>query len=154
MILSIFTTGFSPESGLLFIAVRSHTGEIRAFKGIEEFIEYFLKTDDKIVVGFNILKFDIPFLLLKSGNSSRFREFFKKINYSNIVDLFTILTFQNKGIIKGLDFYLEKEGIERNFLSDPEIVNRLSKNDSSEEEIRKKLNAIHELYWKLREKVI
>lgn len=151
MIVNIFTTGFSPDSSLLFIGVRTHTGEFKSWEKPEEFIEYFLSTDDKIVIGFNILKFDIPFLLLKAKDSLEFTQFFKKINYSNIIDLFTILTFQNKGVIKGLDFYLEQEGIEKNFLSDSEIIRNLDR-EKTKEDIKRKLEAINSLYWKMKER--
>jgi len=151
MILNIFTTGYSPDSELLFIGVRTHTGEVKFWEKEEGFIEYFLGTDDKIVIGFNILKFDIPYILLKTSHSPRFKELFSKMNYCNIVDLFNILTFQNKGIIRGLNHYLEREGVERNFLNDAEIV-RIANSERSraEENASKKLEAIHSLYWKLR----
>jgi len=151
MILNIFTSGFSPEADLLLVGVRTHTGECKLWRDSEGFLDYFLKTDDKIVIGFNILKFDIPFLLLKSQKSQKFPEFFKKINYSNVVDLFPILTFRNRGVIKGLEFYLEKEGIRKDFLSDLEIA-RKSKEDSIAQEVGKKLEAINSLYWRLKGK--
>ena len=151
MILTIFTGSFSPDAELFLIGVRTHTGEYKFWTDMENFLDYFLKTDDKIVVGFNLLKFDIPFLLLKAKDSGKFRDFFRKVNYSNIVDLFTVLTFQNKGVIKGLDFYLEREGIGRNFLSDTEIGRRLQKGEKAEGEVEKKLEAIHSLYWKMKE---
>ena len=59
MILTLFASEFSPEARILLVGVQTHTGEFHFWKGWEGFLEYFLGTDDKIVVGFNILKFDI-----------------------------------------------------------------------------------------------
>lgn len=148
MILHVLTSGYSADSQLILIGVRTHTNEHKFWNTVEGFLDYFLSTDDKIVVGFNILKFDIPFLLLNTP-SERLADFFKKINYSNIVDLFTVLTFQNKGIIKGLDYHLEKEGLSRDFPGDDEM--RI-KGEGVQESLGKKLEAIHSLYWRLRER--
>jgi len=152
MILDVFSDGFTPDSRLLLIGVRTHTGEFRSWKGVEEFLDYFLGTDDKIIVGFNLLKFGMPFLLLKARNSERLPDFFKKLNYSNVVDLFPILTFQNQGLIRGLDFHLEKSGIKRDFLSDMEIARKAGREDVGGE-VKKKLEAINGLYWKLKKEI-
>lgn len=149
MILNIFTSGYSPEADILLIAVRTHTGEFRCWTSLDEFLKYFLSTDDKIVIGFNILKWDIPLLLLKARETMEFTQFFKKINYCNVVDLFTVLTFQNQGVIKGLDFYLQQQGIEREFLTDPDIIRNLDR-EKTKNDIKKKLEAIDSLYWKLK----
>lgn len=145
MIITLFTDGYMPDAPLQFIGVRTHTGEHRFFSTPEEFADYFLGTDDKIVIGFNILKFDLPYLLLLLKGSPRFPDLFQKINYANIVDLFPILTFRNKGTIKGLSHYLAERDIPLP-PTDKDIARTKSQNDA-----RKKLDALNDLYWKLRE---
>jgi len=151
MIVNVFATGYAPKDRLLLVGVRTHTGEFKFFSGVKEFVDYFIGTDDKIVIGFNILKWDILFLLLKSQELDNFNEFFKKINYSNIVDLYPILTFRNKGVIKGLSFYLEQKRVSREFLGDVEISRLLESNkQKAEENIVKKLESLKDLYWRLK----
>lgn len=153
MILNVFTSGYAPDSRLLVVGVRSHTEELKFFDSLEGFVDYFLGTDDKIVIGFNILKWDVPYLLINAQASARFADLFKKMNYANIVDLYPILTFRNKGVIKPLSFYLEQEGISREFKGDQEILALLGTEKArAREEIGKKLTAIQALYWKLKEK--
>jgi len=159
MILSIKTTGFSHDSSLISIGIKTASSvkfwNIWDFGNeselIGDFIKYFTDIDDKIVIGFNILKFDIPFLLLKSMNLPAFDNFFRKINFSNITDLFAVLTFMNKGVIKGLDYYCRKYNIQKDFVSDNEMT-ELHKNrehESFEKNLSGKLNATNELFAKL-----
>ncbi len=79
---------------------------------ISDFVTWFLQEKDKIIVGFNILKFDIPLLLMKSVSMADFEKFSMKLNRSNILDLFVILTFQRRGNIKGFQDYCKEFGIE------------------------------------------
>ncbi|MEM2918571.1 MAG: 3'-5' exonuclease [Candidatus Altiarchaeota archaeon] len=78
---------------------------------LREFINFFLQEEDKIIVGFNILKFDIPLLLLKTSHMENFEKFSMKINHSNIIDLFIVLTFQRKGKIKSFKDYCNEINI-------------------------------------------
>ncbi len=148
MMLDVFSDGYSHESRLVMVGVRTHTGEFRHWEELEGFLEYFMRTDDKIVVGFNILKWGLPFLMLKAQGLDRFPEFFRKVNQSNVTDLFTVLTFQNRGTIKGLDFYLDKFRINRDFPSDSEMVS--GGVDSLAVGAKRKLEAMNALYWKMR----
>jgi len=88
-------------------------------------------------------------LLLKSRSLRDFEKFFRKINYSNIEDLFIVLTFINKGEIKGLDYYCRKYGIHA-YISDRELV-RLYENqrDRFENMFKNKLDIIGEIFNKL-----
>lgn len=85
-------------------------GEIKIWDGemLAEFIEWFSVEPDKIIVGFNILKYDIPLLLLKASSVNATEKLYNKIFRSNIVDLFVILTFLNKGKFKPLKWWCEK----------------------------------------------
>jgi len=162
MILSVQTDGFSSEAKILGIGVKgpgfSHIWKSWQFANEREmltnFIDYFLKTQDKIVIGFNILKLDIPLLLLRGKDLPQFPEFFKKLNYANVEDLFIILTFINRGVIKGLDYYCKKEGIPCDF-SDREMVSAYNSGDYAkfEEMFRRKLDALDSLFLKMWEKV-
>ena len=159
MILAVQTDGFSHDSKVLSIGIKTpnqtrfwNIWEYSSEKQlIENFINYFTSVDDKIIIGFNVLKFDIPLLLLKSYGLTSFDRFFKKINFSNIEDLFMILTFINQGIIKGLDHYIKKYGIEIVIPSDRELV-RLYNNQEYERfkiGFGKKLDAIDRLFVKI-----
>jgi len=68
---------------------------------IEDFLNWFLIVRDKILIGYNILKVDVPLLLIKSQTLPESNDFFLKINKCNIVDLHVILTFLNEGRIRG-----------------------------------------------------
>jgi hypothetical protein len=57
---------------------------------------------DRKIVGFNILKFDIPLLMLKSQSVDKTKELYQRFFKSNIIDLFGILTYLNNGIMKSL----------------------------------------------------
>jgi hypothetical protein len=162
MILSVQTEGFSSDAKILAIGAKRQTF-VRIWKSwefeneremISDFIRYFLKTDDKIVIGFNLLKLDIPLLLLRSKELPLFSEFFKKLNYANVEDLFIILTFINRGVIKGLDHYCRKEGISCEF-SDRGIISACNSKDYArfEELFKKKLEAMDALFLKMWEKV-
>ncbi len=88
-------------------------GEIKIWDGemLAEFIEWFSAEPDKIIVGFNILKYDIPLLLLKASRVNATEKLYNKLFRSNIVDLFVILTFLNKGKFKSLKWWCEKLNI-------------------------------------------
>lgn len=162
MIISIDTDGFSPDSGLIVIGLRTPS-EVRLWKRwafqdekamLSDFIKHFLSvTDDKIIIGFNLLKFDLPILLHKAACLPEFGEFFRKVNSSNVIDLFTILTFLNKGQLSGLEFYCNALGI-RNLGPKRDEVSRLYKSGISTdlEKISElaslKLNTISELFLK------
>lgn len=162
MILSVQTDGFSSEARILAIGVKrpgfSHLWKSWEFASekemLSDFISYFLKTQDKIVIGFNLLKLDVPLLLLRSSGLPQFGEFFKKLNYANVEDLFIILTFINRGVIKGLDHYCQKEGIPCDF-SDREILSAFQAKDYKKFEslFGKKLDALDALFLKMWEKV-
>ncbi|MCX6815002.1 MAG: hypothetical protein NTY20_05125 [Candidatus Aenigmarchaeota archaeon] len=162
MILSVQTEGFSADAKILAIGLKRQAF-LRIWKSWEfaderemifDFMKYFLKTDDKIVIGFNNLKLDIPLLLLRSAGLPSFGEFFKKMNYANAEDLFVILTFINRGVIKGLDYYCKKEGIACDF-SDREIISAYNSKDYArfQELFKKKLEAMDALFLKMWEKV-
>ena len=115
MLLAMLTDGFQADASIIAIATKSKTG-VRVWTTwesgseqamLESFLDYFLKAPEKIITGFNILKFEIPLLLLKAKTHEKFPELFKKINSANVEDLFVILTFKNKGLIKSMDAYLK-----------------------------------------------
>jgi hypothetical protein len=173
MILSVQTEGFSSDAKILAIGVK-RPGVIwkegdksrlqsRIWKSWEfpsegemlaDFVKYFLGTQDKIVIGFNNLKLDMPLLLLRSRELPEFQEFFKKFNYANVEDLFLINTFINRGVIKGLDYYCKREGIPCEF-SDRDMVSAYNSRDYArfEELFRRKLDALDALFLKMWEKV-
>lgn len=162
MILSVQTSGFSHDSKILAIGLK-RAGFLRIWKSwefpsememLQDFVKHFLGTQDKIVIGFNNLKLDMPLLLLRTRELPEFPEFFKKFNYANVEDLFLINTFINRGIIKGLDYYCKKEGIPCEF-SDREIVSAYNSGDYAKFEamFRKKLDALDALFLKMWEKV-
>ena len=76
-----------------------------------DFRDWFLEEKDKILIGYNILKFDLPLLLLRLSSLEKFSEFFLKLNRSNVLDLFVVLTFLKKGNIKSFDYYCQKYNI-------------------------------------------
>jgi hypothetical protein len=104
---------------------------------VQAFLSWFLKEKDKIIVGYNILKFDIPILLLKLKDEA----FFAKINKSNVVDLFTILTFLNRGKLYPLDHYCKQEGID------------IKTYDSLRLQHREKAKQINKLFHKIWQKI-
>jgi DNA polymerase elongation subunit (family B) len=156
MILNIETTGFSHDADLFLIGVRTRTNEIKIWKRwdfpseesmLKNFLSYFLGVDDKIVIGFNILKFELPYLFIKVQKLPEFRDFFKKINLANVVDLYTILTFMNKGVIKGLSFYCEKYKLKEP-PQDREILRSYESRDYEKASrlAEEKLNSINSLF--------
>jgi DNA polymerase elongation subunit (family B) len=162
MILSIETDGFSPESKLLVIGLRMPS-KVRLWKRwdypdeksmVSAFVGHFLGMEgDKIIIGFNLLKFDVPVLLHKAAGLPRFEEFFRRLNSSNVIDLFTILTFLNEGQLKGLDHYCHAFGV-RNLGPKRDEVARLYRagTPGDKEKISNlvslKLNTISELFLK------
>ena len=114
--LKIQTEGISYSAKILTIQVKrrglSDTIIWRRWKFdneehlLQNFRDWFLKENDKIFVGYNILKFDLPLLLLKLSQLEKFDEFSLKLNRSNILDLFAVLTFLKKEI-KGFDYYCQ-----------------------------------------------
>jgi len=119
---------------------------------LSDFITWFLQEKDKIIVGFNILKFDIPLLLMKSANMADFEKFSMKLNRSNILDLFVILTFQRRGNIKGFQDYCREFGIET--AARDEILSLYANKQYSELDslLVKNLTALERLFEKVVEK--
>ncbi|MFH1294415.1 MAG: hypothetical protein ABIH90_00550 [Candidatus Aenigmatarchaeota archaeon] len=161
MILSIDTDGFSPNSNLLVIGLRT-PNEVKLWKRwdyadertmVSDFVDYFLGIEgDKIIIGFNLLKFDIPTLLHKTASQPRFEEFFRRLNSSNVIDLFTILTFLNEGQLKGMDYYCQAFGV-RNLGPKRDEIARLYQVSGQEREkisqlVSLKLNTVSELFLK------
>lgn len=162
MILSIDTDGFSPNSNLLVIGIRTPS-EVKLWKRwdyadertmVSDFVDYFLGIEgDKIIIGFNLLKFDVPILLHKSAVLPKFEELFMRLNSSNVIDLFTILTFLNEGQLKGLDHYCQAFGI-RNLGPKRDEIALLYKSGSAEDkekisqQVSLKLNTVSELFLK------
>ncbi len=162
MILSVQTSGFSHDAKILAIGVK-RPGVLRIWKSwefrtekemLEDFVKYFLGTQDKIVIGFNLLKLDVPLLLLRTKDFQEFPEFFKKFNYANVEDLFLVNTFINRGVIKGLDYYCKKEGIPCDF-SDRDMLAAFQAKDYPKLEamLKKKLEALDALFLRMWEKV-
>ncbi len=119
---------------------------------LKAFLDWFMMEEDKIIIGFNILKFDVPLLLMKCKKFDNFDEFFKKINSANIIDLFVLLTLMNKGNIKGIDFYAQKL-IGKNIIGGEEILKQYKekKYQELEKSIVKNLNTTQDLFmfvWK------
>lgn len=113
---------------------------------LKDFIEFFLNEEDKIIVGFNILKFDIPLLLLKTSHMENFEKFSMKINHSNIIDLFAILTFKRKGKIKSFKNYCNE--IDITPISREEILNFYNSKEYEKinEAILKNFEALEKLF--------
>ena len=123
---------------------------------VSDFAKWFLEEKDKIIVGFNILKFELPVLLLKLSiysknenndfNMEKFEKFFLKLNRSNILDLFVILTFLRKGKIKGFKDYCME--IDIKFKERKEILNLYynSQYKEFEDAITLNLNALQKLF--------
>jgi len=122
MILSVETDSISLDARLLVVGLRT-PADVKLWKlwdfpdekaMLAAFVEHFLSVQgDKIIIGYNLLKFDVPLLLHKAAAAGLplFSEFFSRINSSNVIDLFTILTFLNEGQLKGMDFYCERFGV-------------------------------------------
>lgn len=162
MIISILAKDYSENSEVFLIGVRgistTKIWKLWDFENesemLKDFIEYFTGIDDKIIIGYNILKFDILKLALNSKGLENFGKFFKKLNISNIVDLFVILTFLNKGMIKGLNSYCEQYDIQKRITSERDLLN-LYKDKRYEELVKlfsEKLDAINELFLKMWDK--
>ncbi|MDI6902478.1 MAG: hypothetical protein QMC77_01920 [Methanocellales archaeon] len=60
---------------------------------LKDFLEWFISNGDEKIVGFNILKFDIPLLLLKSQSVDKTKELYQRFFKSDVIDLFGILTY-------------------------------------------------------------
>lgn len=160
MIFSLFAKGFDPDSEICSIGVKTLSGENKIWSVenypdekaiISAFVDYFLKTADKIIVGFNILKFEIPVLLLKSSGLPNFKDFFKKLNSSNIEDLFVILTFQNRGRLLPMEHYLKRFGIESNMARYQAAARFFEKKEREKEKqyMENRLEAIESLFRKV-----
>jgi hypothetical protein len=174
MILSAQTSGFSHDSKILAIGVKrpgnwsegdksrlqsqSRIWKSWEFPGekemLQDFVKYFLSTQDKIVIGFNLLKLDVPLLLLRTKDLPDFPEFFRKFNYANVEDLFLVNTFINRGVIKGLDYYCKKESIPCDF-SDRDMIAAFQAKDYPRFEgmFRRKLEALDALFLRMWDKV-
>jgi len=59
---------------------------------IRQFVNYYLEVEDKILIGYNITNFDLPFLFTRIAKEDLPR-FFKKYNKGYVRDLATILEF-------------------------------------------------------------
>ncbi len=136
IILDIRTYDFSPGSKITSIQAKKGSckdwflwNHVSEKAMIEDFIEYFLKDDDKIIAGYNVLKFQLPLLFLKMSDSSKFDEFFRKINYSNVIDIFVILTFLNKGQLKPLEYYCKEHKVNFRPIKQEEIKNMFDKKE-------------------------
>lgn len=110
MILAIEVDSISSDPKILTIGAMQ-AGKTKIWKLWEheseetlvwDFTYWFLREGEKVVIGFNHLKFDLPILLLKARDFGDFEDFFMKLNKANVEDLFTFLTFVNQGRIKGL----------------------------------------------------
>jgi len=157
--LEMLTDGFSSNAKIISIAIKydNENFEIRNvwdFKNeddmVLDFISWFTAQEDKIIAGYNILKFHIPLLLLRAKKFKNFEDFFVKINKANIIDIFVYLTFINSGKINSLDFYCQNYNI-GNFVSQQKM-DLLIKN-SKKEEITKclirNLSCINDLFSRL-----
>ena len=129
MILSIDADSYSYDAKIIAIGLKTQKSE-KVWKSWEfgseedmltDFIRHFLSIDDKIVIGFNVLKFDLMLLMLKSKGLPEFHQFAKKINFANIADLFVILTFLKGGTISGLESHAKSYGIEVKLLQGLDI---------------------------------
>jgi len=162
MILSVETDAISLDAKLLVIGLRT-PGDVKLWKlwdyadeqaMLNAFVDHFLGIQgDKIIIGYNILKFDVPLLLRKTAAHARFAELFQRINSSNVIDLFTILTFLNEGQLKSMDFYCERFSIPSLGPKRDEVA-MLVKSDTPESKERistlvsLKLNVINDLFLK------
>lgn len=158
LFLKIQTEEISYSTKILTIQVkRRGLSDIRIWKCwkfsseenlLQNFRDWFLKENDKIFVGYNILKFDLPLLLLKLSSMEKFDEFSLKLNHANILDLFVILTFLKKEI-KGFEYYCQKYDIE--VVSEEKILDFYNNGDyqKMEESIIKNLHASEKLYSKV-----
>lgn len=119
---------------------------------IEDFRDWFLEEKDKIFLGYNLLKFDLPLLLLKLSSLEKFEEFSLKLNRSNILDLFVILTFLKKGNIKSFQYYCQKYNIKS--VAREEILALYDNKNylQLEKAIIKNLNAFEQLFDRVLEK--
>ena len=159
MIVSIIAKSFNVDSEILLIGVRgistTKIWKLWDFENetemLKDFVNYFLKIDDKIIIGYNILKFDIAKLLLNSMGLESFGDFFKKINFSNIVDLFVILTFLNKGVIKGLGSYCSHFNIPNKIINDRDFIKLYDdgKQDEFVNMFSERLEALNTLFLKM-----
>jgi len=59
---------------------------------VKQFVDYYLEVDDKFLIGYNIVNFDLPLLLTRMEKEDLVR-FFKKYNRGYIRDLAMILEF-------------------------------------------------------------
>ena len=120
---------------------------------LQDFRDWFLDEKDKILIGYNILKFDLPVLLLKLSSLEKFNEFSLKLNRSNVLDLFVVLTFLKKGNIKSFDYYCQKHNIET--IPQEKILDFYHDKNYSQldEAISKNLNAFEELFNRILEEM-
>ena len=59
---------------------------------VGQFVDYYLEVDDKFLIGYNIINFDLPLLLTRMRKEDLAR-FFKKYNRGYVRDLAMILEF-------------------------------------------------------------
>jgi len=122
-------------------------------KLIQDFLKWFLSVSDKILIGYNLLKVDIPLLLIKSTECKQADAFFEKVNTCNIVDLHVILTFLNNGRIAGLEHWCKEFGVTYRLTIPSSQVNEcMRKGDyrSVEDRIEMETEAIAKLHRRIR----
>jgi len=119
---------------------------------VQDFVKWFLGVEDKILIGYNLLKVDIPLLMFQSAACEDADAFFEKANRCNIVDLHVILTFLNGGRIAGLEHWCREFGVTyRPTIPSSQIKECLQKEDykSVVSRIKDETRAIAELHAKL-----
>ncbi len=162
IILKLETLKIAYFTPILTIQVKKKgTEEVKIWKSwdfsdekamLQDFRDWFLQEKDKIFLGYNLLKFDLPVLLLKLSTLEKFDDFSLKLNRSNILDLFVILTFLKKGNIKSFDYYCQNHNIAT--VSRERILELYTKKEypQMEEAIITNLSAFEELFNKVLEK--
>lgn len=123
------------------------------FNLINNFTKWFLNEEDKIFLGFNILKFDIPLLLMKTQKLENFSEFSLKINRSNILDLFVILTFIHRGKIKSFQDYCREINVLSVSREEILILYKEKNYDDLEKALIKNLDAMQSLFLNVVERL-
>ena len=155
MILAIEVDSISSNPKILTIGAMQ-AGETKLWKFwdyddeekmVWDFTYWFLREADKVIIGFNHLKFDLPILLLKAKEFGDFEHFFKKINQANVEDLFTLLTFMNHGKIKGLKEHCKDFNVSwpQVLDLDPQKLYEEGKHEVVEDHAKARIMAINDL---------
>ncbi|MDD2665420.1 MAG: hypothetical protein PHD13_01370 [Methanocellales archaeon] len=101
----LITIGVKTDDGIKIWHRKDYNGEEKMLK---DFLEWFVINKEREIIGFNILKSDMPLLLLKSQSVGKTKELYQRLFKSNIVDLFCILTFLNNGTMCSLEMWCKK----------------------------------------------